>query len=96
VRKPKEFYDMEGIRAQKVYEQNPEAQFQTKERMAILARITRENPLECKYAYYLKMSLVDGYTVREIANIEKEPSATIQQRINQVTLFIRNQVRTQF
>jgi hypothetical protein len=86
-------YDMLGISAQRAYDQNPEAQFRTKESMGILAQIIQDNPLECKYAYYLKMSLVDGYTLREIGRIEKQSIPIIQKRINQVTLFLKTEVK---
>lgn len=86
-------YDMDGINAQRAYEQNPEAQFRTKESMAILTKITKANPAECKYAYYLRMALVDGYSLREIARLEDEPLLLIQRRVNFVTKFLKNEVK---
>lgn len=86
------FYDKEELDAVKRYEQNPEALFATKERMSILAQIVRENPIEAKFAAYLKMALVDGYSVREIARIEGVASSTVQERIKIATKFLRKKV----
>ena len=93
VMKEEDSYDMMGIIAQRTYDQNPEAQFRTKESMGILTKIIRANPIECKYAFYLKMHLVDGYSLREISRIEDQPMATIQKRINQALAFLKVEVK---
>ena len=86
-------YDMDGIRAQKIYEQNPEAVFVTKESMALLGQIIKDYPVECKYAYYLRMTLVEGYSERQIARIEGTRHDEVQRRIEYVTNFLRKIVR---
>ena len=86
-------YDMDGIRATKIYEQNPEAQFCNKEKLTLISSIIRNNRAECVYAHYLSKIMIDGYTVRELAKLENESIETIQERVNHVTEFLKRKAK---
>lgn len=84
---------MAGIRAQKIYEQNPEDQLFDKERLTIVAKIIRENPSDCVFARYMRMVLVEGYSLLEIATMENTPPEIIKERMNHVMGFIKQKIK---
>lgn len=84
---------MDGIRAQKIYEQNPEAQLLAKERLTQLNKIVMENKQECMYAHYLYLTMVEGYSIKEIAEMKGETCTEIARRINTVTAFLKTKVK---
>ena len=84
--------DIDGINAQRAFEQNPEAQFSRKEQMRDLCQLAAKYPLEVFYDL-LVLHLVQGYSLDEIANLKGLTKSAVVYKIEGSIKFLRKKIQ---
>ena len=84
--------DIDGINAQRAFEQNPEAQFVRKEQIGLLVAMAKDYPSDVFYDY-LHLLFVQGYSYAEIADLKGISKTLAIYRVESSIMFLRRKIK---